>query len=322
MNRNVLIGEPDTPLCDVVRKMDVDTQSALIVCEDGTPVGVITERDVVAVLAQVFQGIDHGKTFAADIMTSPVHTLPETSSMGEVVRIMKERGFRRVPIVDDKNRISGIVNIGDLQNATNSALERRGRDLEAAVEARTAELRAANARLESLTREDSLTRIGNRRAMEERLAEIHALASRYGNEYSAILIDIDHFKLFNDTQGHLEGDRVIRNVASVLREAVRTVDSVYRYGGEEFVILLPETDAQGAALVTERVRIALEQRAIPHPSSPTAPHVTVSLGYTEVTTPEMAKQFSWQDILRRADEALYAAKQSGRNRACAWSDSA
>lgn len=320
MNRQVLRGEPDTPLREVVRQMDVAVQSAFVVCENGTPVGVITERDVVATLSQVFQGVDHCDTCAADVMASPVHTLPETAAMGEVVRIMKERGFRRVPIVDDKNQLSGIVNIGELQNATNAALERRGRDLEATVESRTAELRAANARLEGLSRQDGLTSLGNRRAMEERLGEIHGMACRYGNPYAVILIDIDHFKLFNDSQGHLAGDEVIRSVAGALREAVRAVDSVYRYGGEEFLILLPETDGRGAALVTERVRAMVAGRALRHPVSPTAPHVTVSLGYTEVTTPDAARQLSWEDVVRRADEALYGAKQRGRNRGCAWSD--
>lgn len=320
MNRRVLRGEPETPLREVVRRMDAEVQSAFVVCEDGTPIGVITERDVVSTLARVFGGVDHSSTCAADVMASPVHTLPETATMGEVVRIMKERGFRRVPIVDDKNRLSGIVNIGELQNATNAALERRGRDLEDIVASRTAELRAANARLEGLTRQDGLTGLGNRRAMEERLAEIHGVACRYGNPYSVILIDIDHFKLFNDTQGHLAGDEVIRGVATALREAVRAVDSVYRYGGEEFLILLPETDARGAALVTERVRAVVAARALAHPSSPTAPHVTVSLGYTEVTTPEKARHLTWEDVVRRADEALYGAKQRGRNRGCAWSD--
>lgn len=319
MNRMVLSGEPDTSLRDVVIRMEAEGQSAFVVCEEGKPVGVITERDVVTSLARVFRGVDLANVRAGDLMASPVHTLPETAAMGEVVRIMRERGFRRVPIVDDKGQLAGIVNIGELQNASNAELERRGRDLEAAVEARTAELRAANERLEGLSRKDGLTGLGNRRAMEEKLGELHALASRYEHvHYAVILIDIDHFKLYNDTQGHLAGDDVLRRVAGVLREGVRSVDLVYRYGGEEFLIVLPETDSAGAALVAKRIRDVLARREIPHPSSSTAGFVTVSIGYTAVTDPDSSRQFSWQDIVRHADRALYEAKRSGRDRACEW----
>ncbi len=321
MNRQVLHGELETPLREVVRRMAAEAQSAFVVCEESVPVGVITERDIVVLLSRVFDGVDHAETRACDIMTSPVHTLLETAPMGEVVRIMKERGFRRVPIVDDKNQLSGILNLTELQNATNAALEQRGRDLEAAVRARTAELEAANAQLEELTRQDSLTGLLNRRAMSERIDELHAIARRHGNPYSVILLDIDHFKLYNDTLGHPAGDEVLRQMAASFRDAMRASDAVYRYGGEEFLILLPETDAHGAALVAERVRATVAGRAIPHPASPTARHVTVSMGFTDVTTHETAQQLPWTEIVSRADHALYRSKQSGRNRASIWTES-
>ena len=318
MNRGVLSGGADTPLREVVRRMQSEVQSAFVVCDEGTPIGVITERDVVVVLFRAFSGIDQREARAGDIMASPIHTLPETAEMGEVFRIMKERGFRRVPIVDDKNQLSGIVNIGELQNATNAALERRGRDLEAAVEARTSELQAANARLKELTRQDSLTGLLNRRAMSERIEELHSLARRYGNTYAVIILDIDHFKLYNDTQGHPAGDEVIRSIASTIRDAIRSADSVYRYGGEEFLILLPETNVEGARLVTDRVRDAVTTRAIPHPASPTAAYVSVSLGCTDVAADGTAEALTWEGVVERADHALYRAKQGGRNRAAVW----
>lgn len=319
MNRNVLSGEPEALLSEVVRRMAAAIQSAFVVCEDGLPVGVITERDVLLALSRTLEGVDYSRARACDVMASPVHTLIESAPMGEVVRIMKERGFRRVPIVDDKNRLSGILNLTELQNATNAALEERGRDLEEAVRARTAELQAANARLEELTRQDSLTGLFNRRAMTERIEELHAIARRHGHPYSVILLDIDHFKLYNDTQGHPAGDGVLRRIGNCFRDAIRASDSVYRYGGEEFLILLPETDARGASLVTERIRASVASRSIPHPASPTSRHVTVSLGFTDVSTRQTAQEIGWQDVVRRADHALYRSKQAGRNRATLWS---
>ncbi len=318
MNRNVLSGEPESLLSEVVLRMTAAMQSAFVVCEEGVPVGVITERDALLVLSRAFEGVDYSRATARDIMASPVHTLIESAPMGEVVRIMKERGFRRVPIVDDKNQLAGILNLTELQHATNAALEQRGRDLEEAVRMRTTELEAANARLEELTRQDSLTGLLNRRAMEGRIEELHAIARRHGNPYSVILLDIDHFKLYNDTQGHPAGDGVIRRIGNCFRDAIRASDSVYRYGGEEFLILLPETDAQGAALVTERIRSAVAARSIPHPASPTDRHVTVSLGFTDVANRETAHQLAWPDVVQRADHALYRSKQGGRNRATPW----
>ena len=320
MNRKAVSGEAETELAEVVRRMMVELQSAFVVCEQGRPMGVITERDIVALLAAMLGGADPAATRAGDIMTSPVHTLPETATMGEAVQIMQERGFRRVPIVDDKHQLSGILNITELQSATNAALVERSRDLEAAIQARTSELKAANARLEELTRTDSLTGLLNRRAMGERVEELHAIARRHGNPYSLILLDIDHFKLYNDSLGHPAGDDVLRQMASIFRAALRTSDSAYRYGGEEFLILLPETDARGTALVAERIRATVAGRSIPHPASTTARHITVSLGFTEIATGETAQSLSWQDVVSRADQALYRSKQGGRNRASRWTD--
>ncbi|MBY0399941.1 GGDEF domain-containing protein, partial [Myxococcota bacterium] len=193
--------------------------------------------------------------------------------------------------------------------------------LERTLEASRAEIATLQRDLDDVRREallDPLTKVHNRKAFDDGLLRAVAHAAESGRPLCLMLIDIDHFKRFNDTRGHLAGDEVIRGVADALREAVRAVDCVFRYGGEEFLILLPETVAMGARLVAERVRAAVARRALPHPSSPTAPHVTVSLGYTEVATGEQARQFSWEDVVQRADEALYTAKQQGRNRACAW----
>ena len=314
MNRDVLKGEPTLPLSTVVSEMNEGVHSALVVCEDDAPIGVITERDIVQLLDRSFAGESYDGVLARDVMTSPIHTLPETSTMGEVMRIMNERRFRRVPIVDDENRLSGIVNLMDLQSAMNRVLERRGRDLEVAVMERTAELEEANAQLEKLSVSDGLTGLLNRRAMSEKLDELHELSKRYGNDYSLILLDIDHFKGYNDTLGHVAGDYALTRVAKLLRDAIRSSDSAYRYGGEEFLILMPETDDESVESVAERIRSSTEALAIPHPDSSAGRVVTVSVGHTSVSGREAAACDSWKEIVETADRALYAAKQRGRNR--------
>jgi len=314
MNQDVLQGDPETPLREVVAQMNARSHSAFVVCDEGRPLGVITERDAVDVLDHTFRGKRLQELRARDVMTCPAHTLPEIATMGEVMRVMNERRFRRVPITGEDERLVGIVNLMELQAAMNSALERWGRDLEVAVMARTAELQAANDQLQELSLSDSLTGLLNRRAMSRKLEEMHALARRYGNAYSVLLIDIDHFKHYNDTLGHVEGDDALRKVASQLEATVRTSDSIFRYGGEEFLAVVPHTVNASVEMVAERMRHGIESLAIPHPGSATAPVVTISIGYASVTADEIGGLPTWRDLVERADRALYRAKESGRNR--------
>ncbi len=314
MNPDVLHGDEQTSLLEVVSQMNAESQSAFVVCDGSVPVGVITERDAVRILERSLSGTRFEETRACDVMATPLHTLSASACMGDVFQILKERGFRRVPIVDSKNELIGIINLMDLQDAMNTALERRGRDLEVAVMARTAELLTANAKLEELSLRDSLTGLLNRRAMAAKLGELHSLYQRYGNPYSVILLDIDHFKLLNDTRGHLWGDAVLEQISAALAESVRVSDSIYRYGGEEFLAALPETTGEDAKLVAERIRTKIVELQIPHPQSETADVVTVSLGFAQVHSGEVASKGTWEQLVERADRALYRAKQTGRNR--------
>jgi two-component system cell cycle response regulator len=168
-------------------------------------------------------------------------------------------------------------------------------------------------RLEILARTDPLTQTHNRRALMERLTSELERARRYGLTLSLLMVDLDHFKLVNDTYGHPVGDEALRITARVLQREARTVDLVSRYGGEEFVVMLPETGEEGAVAVAERIRIRIAEQAILPGESYDKARVTVSIGVAavpseRVTTPE--------DLLSLADEALYRAKAEGRNRVC------
>lgn len=313
MNRNVLSGGPDTPIGLIVEQMREHHESAFVVCEAGFPIGVITESDTLEVLHQVFSGRTVQHATAQSVMASPIHTLPETALMHEVIDMMKARFFRRVPIVDEKNQLCGIVNLVELHRAMNDALSKQKQVLEDAVEARTAELREANSKLEELSVRDGLTGLLNRRAMTLQLEEFFEVSNRYGNDYSVILCDIDHFKNLNDALGHLDGDRVLREVADILADSVRASDLTYRYGGEEFLIALPETREEGAYGVAERMRSAVEGAQIPHPNSSVGKFVTLSFGLSEARRIQHKGAEPWLETVDRADRALYDAKESGRN---------
>lgn len=159
--------------------------------------------------------------------------------------------------------------------------------------------------------EDPLTGLANRRHFNEALWREWERASRNGLTLSLLFVDVDHFKRFNDHYGHRAGDETLSAVAEALLSVVlRPADMAARYGGEEFVLLLPETSAQGASEVANRVLAAVDALAIAHASSPTAAHVTVSVGVATLQ-PEGG---SAQSLLDQADAALYAAKHAGRHR--------
>jgi diguanylate cyclase (GGDEF)-like protein len=178
------------------------------------------------------------------------------------------------------------------------------------VNAQQAELKTLNERLFAESRHDPLTAVGNRIALREELALLSARATRYGHAYAVALYDVDKFKAFNDTQGHLAGDHTLRAVADALAAGCRSGDAVYRYGGEEFVVLLPEQDLESAAAATERLRSAVAALAIAHPACGTGAVVTVSAGVAEL---EPSDAGDFEAVLKRADLALYRAKELGRD---------
>ena len=159
---------------------------------------------------------------------------------------------------------------------------------------------------------DVLTGIRNRRFMENSLGHIMALISRTGGLLSTLMIDIDYFKLYNDTYGHDQGDICLRAVARAINAAVtRAGDFAARYGGEEFTVILPNTNERGARIVAERILKNVRSLGIPHSASDAAPHITVSIG---AATGRVTFSQTWEECIKRADEALYKSKQNGRDR--------
>ena len=194
--------------------------------------------------------------------------------------------------------------LGTAQDVTErKATEQRFQDYAVVLEFQKQELEKANGQLEALATLDGLTGIKNHRAFQERLEEETSRAGRYGSPLSLLMLDVDHFKQYNDAFGHPAGDEVLKEVAGLMRECSRDTDVVARYGGEEFAVILPQTDPQGAAVIAERIRQAIEK-------APWAGRaVTASLG---VATLDPA--WTGGELIAAADRALYQSKTSGRNR--------
>lgn len=166
--------------------------------------------------------------------------------------------------------------------------------------------------LEVLVNLDGLTNIANRRCFEDNLQAEWARARRNQQPISVAMVDVDHFKEYNDHYGHGGGDKALRHVADTLNTSLkRPSDQVARYGGEEFVVLMPDTDHDGALSLMEHLRQTVEQLAITHAPSPVHDVLTISIGGATVRPDD---QETPGELLRRADDALYRAKSQGRNR--------
>ncbi|MFH2134718.1 MAG: diguanylate cyclase [Pseudomonadota bacterium] len=195
-----------------------------------------------------------------------------------------------------------------------AGLEQRVQERTRELSLATEQLKAANEELEKLSYTDALTQVANKRHFQKVMDEEWRRASRTGSELAIMLIDIDCFKLYNDNYGHLEGDRCLKAVATAISNTVcRVGDLVARFGGEEFVVLLPHTTRDDARSVAQRVVESVRALAIPHHFSLAGNEVSISLGLAQAVPDQDADPLI---LIDAADRALYRAKESGRNRYC------
>ena len=258
--------------------------------------------------------------------------MPNLDGLGLCKRIRQETNSKYTYIIlltgmsGKTNLISGIaagaddfatkpINSEELEVRLRSA--KRILDLEKSLAKQNEALELANNKLQSMATTDGLTGLYNRRAFQENLEESLLFSRRSNQTISLLMIDVDHFKSFNDTHGHIKGDTALKTVASVLKKSSRTSDFVARFGGEEFSVILPNTDRQGAMHCAEELRRAIEAAQWPDRQ------VTISIGATTVKYEQLKDEISTEvptevitKVLNEADQALYQAKETGRNSAC------
>lgn len=205
-----------------------------------------------------------------------------------------------------------LLRLGQSRRRTLAELAEERALLGQRVAERTAELTAANERLKIASETDPLTGLANRRAFSRKLEQEFSRLKRTGGMLSLIMLDIDHFKRFNDTYGHLEGDECLIRVASVVGESVqRPYDLAARFGGEEFIAILPETGMEGAMKVAQRIHEGVSALMIPHATSETHGYVSVSVGVITALPFRANKPLTMVDMV---DGIMYRAKNAGRNR--------
>lgn len=220
------------------------------------------------------------------------------------------------PFIESERRL-----IEELFGVLRSAGESEGRfeELEQrmlSLQRENLDLVVKNRMLSEVSSRDSLTGLYNRWFVIEKIDSEMNRALRHGSPMSLLMLDIDHFKLVNDTWGHGAGDQVLQGIGKLLRDSCRVYDVAGRYGGEEFCIVLPETKPGNTGVVAERIRSRLETTPLPY--GDTTINVTASIGIAGIDMPESNELLSPAALIDRADQALYSAKNRGRNRVELW----
>jgi diguanylate cyclase (GGDEF)-like protein len=190
--------------------------------------------------------------------------------------------------------------------------------LEKQLASKNTELLKLNDQLSELARIDPLMQIPNRRWFYEIIERTQNRLNRYGTSYGLLMCDIDFFKQYNDTLGHQAGDVILKSVADSIKNSLRQTDEVFRYGGEEIVVLLPSQSIEGSIQSAERLCHAVYELGLFHPRG-IDERVTISVGVSSCCKENSS--MNWKEILEQADQALYLAKKSGRNRAKVWEKS-
>jgi diguanylate cyclase (GGDEF)-like protein len=250
----------------------------VVVDEKNHMMGIVSERDLVHVLANYNAAALEQSV--SEVMTCSVITCVPSDEISYVLRLMNSNSIRHMPVLD-KEKLINMVSIRELTTAY-ELLQ---------IEANT----------------DPLTELSNRRPFLKTLETEFARAKRYKHPLAVAMIDIDHFKQVNDTFGHDTGDRVLRAISAMLINEFRTIDLVGRLGGEEFAVVLPETDLVSAKIACNRLLTAIEAAIIPVNGKQIS--ITVSIGLAKVSS----ETLDGPSILKRADELLYVAKANGRN---------
>ncbi|MCK9472412.1 diguanylate cyclase [Sulfurimonas sp.] len=289
----------DLKTSELLCEMAKNSFESVIIVEDLKPIGIFTTKDVIGV-------IEKNKDLNVPIskyMSSPVETIAKNSSVKEAIEFLKKKHYKRVIVVDDDGKMSGVVSQKELIATTYSRWAALTKEYQKELDDINSALVSKNIKYEEMASRDSLTNLYNRYKFLKLYESSHKTMLERENEMSLIMVDIDYFKKINDTYGHNVGDSVIVEVSKALLKGLRNIDMVCRWGGEEFVILLPAVNIENTLLIAEKLRCSIEELRVEGASK-----VTASFGVSRVKRDD-----DISSVVNRADMALYLAKSSGRN---------
>lgn len=283
----------------VLNKMKITHKDCSIIIEEGKPVGIFTIKDVLG----LFRDKKDTTLPIARYMTSPVETIDANISIKQAIEFIKTKPFKRLVVVDSLGKIVGMIVQKELISIAYN-------NWTAIMKQHQAELNEINNMLSNqanrykhLAAMDPLTNLYNRyKFIELYRTESVAMAQRK-QPMSLIMLDIDFFKKINDQYGHNTGDDILKHTAKTLQDSVRNIDIICRWGGEEFVVLLPTVNSHQAMIIAEKLRVHLQENI-----DVDGVKITASIGLTQAKEND-----TLEDLVGRADDALYQAKKQGRN---------
>lgn len=293
---------PEESTSSVLADMERYNHDAAIIIVEQRPIGILTTKDILRLLQQNADLSAPIKTY----MTAPVQSVHFESTISAALHFMRDKHFKRIVTVDNDGKLAGVITQKELISITYSRWVMMMKKHQQELREINSLLEKRNREIEKIASTDPLTGLYNRMKFIELYVSEYTVMTQRSNAMSLLMIDIDYFKKINDTFGHNTGDQALHAIAQTLSHHLRHVDIICRWGGEEFVALLPTADAPRALMIAEQIRHAV---AIQHIQE--VPAITVSIGVTQIREGD-----SLDEAVNRADEALYDAKNSGRNRVC------
>jgi diguanylate cyclase (GGDEF)-like protein len=292
----------NTSTIQAIRLMkDNNSDSIIIIDDEHKALGIFTTKDFINL---IHLNADLHKPISS-YMTKPVCTLSENSTISEAIDFIRDKHFKRIVVTNENNEITGILTQKELlriiYNKWIDFIKEEGNRISKINE----ELLSKANKLEEKASFDFLTKLYNRRKFNSFLEYEISKANRYKEQHlSLLLVDIDYFKNVNDTFGHLVGDNILQEVSKILTICSRDTDIVARWGGEEFILMLPQTNIEQAILVAEKLRATVEKHKFDE-----IKHITCSIGVAQFHRNE-----DKDTLFKRVDSALYKAKKTGRNK--------
>jgi diguanylate cyclase (GGDEF)-like protein len=299
LSRRARWVKSDMKTSDLLQEMTSKQYESVVIVENFKPIGIFTTKDII----RMIKNNQNLELSVSLYMSSPVDTISKNCSVKEALEFIKEKHYKRVVVVDEEGKMSGIITQKELISLSYSRWAMLIKEHHEELTQINASLLNKSKKYEEMASTDSLTGLYNRGKFLEVYLSSYKTMQERGNSMSFILVDIDYFKKVNDTYGHNVGDEVLVLIAHELQKTLRNIDIVCRWGGEEFVVLLPATEVENAAALAEKLRAHIESLVLQK-----VERVTASFGVTKIYVEDDIKS-----VVERADKALYDAKKSGRN---------